>query len=176
MRSAAAALRHAGLQSARRAARRHLLMASPRHRNPAPVSTAVPKPLACRALWSQFLCCVHRQTAQRTFYPLRKVPDSGGVGLALPSAKTILTLGIQFLTVGKYRTLSLGPLPMDARKHFQWTMFKRQSILGTNTVPEHSLGMRTRTPSVVTSTRDPALRDQIATDMPSSSRIVQSPQ
>ena len=47
---------------------------------------------------------IHRHSAQRCFRPVRKkVPDSGGVSVALATAKTILmsTVGIQFLTVRK---------------------------------------------------------------------------
>ena len=36
---------------------------------------------------------IHRQKAQRTFRPLRKVPDSGGVGLVLATAKEISDTG-----------------------------------------------------------------------------------
>ena len=50
----------------------------------------------------EVLFCIHRQTAQRSFRLVRKVPDIGGVGLALATAKEIPTLGIQFLAVGKY--------------------------------------------------------------------------
>ena len=49
----------------------------------------------------EVLFWIHRQTAQRFFLPVRKVPDSGGVSLALATAKEILTVGIQFLTVGE---------------------------------------------------------------------------
>ena len=35
------------------------------------------------------------------FRPMRKVPGSGKVSLALATAKQILTVGIRFLTVGK---------------------------------------------------------------------------
>ena len=51
-------------------------------------------------LRNEVLFWIHRQTAQRILGPVRKVPDSGGVSLALATAKKILTVGIQFLTVG----------------------------------------------------------------------------
>ena len=47
------------------------------------------------------LFCIHRHSAQRNLRPLRKIPHSGGVSLALATAKKILAVGIQFLTEGK---------------------------------------------------------------------------
>ena len=80
---------------------------------PAP-ARRVPVPGAARR---KSFFWIHRQTAQRVFRSARKVPDSGGVSLALATAKKILTVGIQFLTVGKHRKfLRAAICRWDAKK------------------------------------------------------------
>ena len=59
-------------------------------------SWALPSPQAANGASSasrQYIEVLFRQRAQRIFRPVRNVPDSGGVSLALATGKPILTVG-----------------------------------------------------------------------------------
>ena len=73
------------------------LFAPPRQAHAWPADEATAHRVA-RA--QDILFWILRQRAQRDFRPLRNVPDSGGLSLAL-AAKKVLIAGIGFLTVGK---------------------------------------------------------------------------
>ena len=86
---------------------------------PAPISDQHPRPAPMfpAPAFREVLFWIHPQTTQRKFRPLRTVPDSRAVGLALATAKQILSVGTQCLTVGKKAPrISAGRLPTDANQ------------------------------------------------------------